>query len=133
MESILQNWGKLPVINTGGFPILEIVEAYQYTYIALAVLLWTAGYFHTGRFVRPRWKIPGKLLFYIAGSVAFVLWFGHFGSIFILGHPLLGLFFHIKICKKHGIDWRTCTPREKYMALQEKWAKGGFSDIKNEQ
>lgn len=103
------------------------MEAYQYIYTALAVVLWTAGYFHTGRFVRPKWKIPGKFLFYVGVSLGLTLWVGHYSLIFIIGHQLLGFIFHVRICKKHDINWLTCEPVEQYLALQEKWARGDFS------
>jgi hypothetical protein len=40
----------------------------------------------------------------------------------------MGFIFHLKICKKHGINWISCEPREKYIALQEKWAKGEINE-----
>ncbi|MEM8968363.1 MAG: hypothetical protein AAGE93_18230 [Bacteroidota bacterium] len=91
-----------------------------------AVVLWSAGYLHTGRFVRPRWKQPGKLVFYLGVSALLIYWIGWYSLFFIVGHPLIGLIFHIRVCKKHNIDWRNCQPREKYLDLQEKWAQGNF-------
>jgi hypothetical protein len=102
------------------------LETYQYYYFILAILIWTAGYFHTGKFVRPKWKIPGKFIFYIVVSALLIYWIGHYSLIFIIGHQLLGLIFHLIVCKKHNINWLTCEPKEKYIALQEKWAKGQF-------
>lgn len=101
-------------------------------YLIISILIWVAGYLHNGRFVRPKWKIPGKFIFYNTVSFLLVHWFGHWGVIFIIGHPLLGLMFHLKVCKENNINWRTCEPREKYIALQEKWAKGDFSKSKKE-
>lgn len=100
------------------------MDMIQYSYILLATLIWTAGYFHTGKFVRPRWKQPGKFLFYVIVSGALVYGFKHYGLLFIVGHPLLGLIFHIKVCRKHQINWKTCEPKAQYLALQEKWARG---------
>jgi len=102
------------------------MEIFQYIYIALAVIIWFTGYFHTGRFVRPKWKIPGKFLFYIAVSFGLIWWLGHYSLIFIIGHQLIGLAFHWRICKQNSINWITCEPRERYLELQEKWAKGNF-------
>ena len=34
--------------------------------------------------------------------------------------------FHTKVCKDNDINWLTCEPKERYLELQEKWAKGGF-------
>ena len=95
-------------------------------YLFIAITIWVAGYFHNGRFIRPKWKIPGKFIFYVGVSFALVYWLGHWGLIFILGHPIIGLIFHIKVCKENNIDCVTCEPREKYIELQEKWAKGDF-------
>ncbi len=95
-------------------------------YLLLASIIWFAGYFHTGRFVRPRWKVPGKFIFYMGLSYALVHWFGHWGLLFIIAHPIIGLIFHIRVCKENQIDWMTCEPKEKYLKLQEKWAKGDF-------
>lgn len=99
---------------------------YLYLYSLLATTVWILGYLHTGRFVRPRWKIPGKFVFYVGMSALLTYWIGHFSLLFIIGHPLTGLIFHIRVCKKHQINWKTCEPKEKYLALQEKWAKGDF-------
>lgn len=95
-------------------------------YLFIAITICVAGYFHNGRFIRPKWKIPGKFIFYVGVSFALVYWLGHWGLIFILGHPIIGLIFHIKVCKENHINWVTCEPREKYIELQEKWAKGDF-------
>lgn len=100
------------------------------TYTLIAILIWCLGYLHSGRFVRPKWKIPGKFIFYVGLSAALAHWFGHWGLIFIIGHPLIGLLFHIKVCKAHGINWRNCTPRDKYINLQEQWASGNFETPK---
>ncbi|MFY9243649.1 MAG: hypothetical protein WAO74_11540 [Polaribacter sp.] len=102
---------------------------YQYIYIILSVIIWILGYFHTGKYVRPKWKIPGKFIFYLGISTLLVLWINHYSLIFIFGHQLLGLYFHTKVCKKHNINWFSCEPKEKYLKLQEKWAKGDFSKL----
>lgn len=99
----------------------------QLIYFFLSIPIWFVGYLHTGRFVRPKWKIPGKFIFYVSVSFALIHWFGHWGLSFIVGHPLLGLIFHTKICHQHHINWLTCEPRDKYLKLQEKWATGDFN------
>jgi hypothetical protein len=96
----------------------------SYFYLLLALAIWVLGYFHTGKYVRPKWKIPGKLLFYLVLSGLLAHWVGHYALLFVIGHPLVGLLFHIKACKKHHINWKDCTPRDRYLALQEKWARG---------
>jgi len=101
-----------------------IFQSSQFALLLIALVLWLAGYFHTGKYVRPKWKIPGKLFFYLAVSTGLVYYFDYYALLFILGHPLLGLLFHIRICKKHHINWINCEPREKYIELQEKWARG---------
>lgn len=104
------------------------MELYHSFYLALALVIWCVGYvFFGGRFVRPKWKQPGKLLAYLAISWGLLLWVGHYALIFIVGHQAIGAIGHYRICKKHGIDWRTCQPEEKYLALTEKWARGDFS------
>lgn len=99
----------------------------QFGYILLSIIIGVIGYFHNGKFVRPKWKIAGKFIFYVAVSTLLTYWLNHYSLLFIIGHPLIGLIFHIKICKKHNINWQTCEPKEKYIELQEKWAKGNFS------
>ncbi len=96
-------------------------------YLVVAVLVWLAGYFHNGRFVRPKWKIPGKFLFYVGLAFLMTHWYLHWALLFIIGHPLIGLLFHYKVCKKNQINWLTCQPRDKYLEIQEKWAKGKFN------
>lgn len=98
----------------------------QLLYLLLATLIWLLGYLHNGKFVRPKWKIPGKFLFYLGISAALVHWWEHWSLVFIIGHPLLGFLFHLKVCRNHDIHWLTCTPQDQYIALQEKWAKGDF-------
>lgn len=102
------------------------MSSVQVFYLLLSILIWILGYFHNGKFVRPKWKIPGKFLFYVGVSVLCVYWFGHWGILFILGHPLIGLLFHLKVCRENEINWLTCEPKDKYLELQEKWAKGDF-------
>ncbi|MFY0675307.1 MAG: hypothetical protein JXQ87_18065 [Bacteroidia bacterium] len=107
------------------------MQSIEITYSILALVIWIAGYLHTGKFVKPKWKIPGKFIFYVVVSWAISHWFGHWALVFVIGHPLLGLGFHINACKKNSINWVTCEPKEKYIALTEKWAKGDFSNEKD--
>lgn len=104
------------------------MQSIEITYLTVALTIWLLGYFHNGKFVRPKWKIPGKLLFYLGITFLLVNWVGHWALFFIIGHPLIGLIFHINVCRKNNINWKTCQPREKYLNLQEKWAKGDFSN-----
>lgn len=94
--------------------------------LLLALVVWMGMFLHTGKFVKPQWKIVGKAFFYLAVSNLLIAWVGYYSLIFIIGHPLIGLVFHIKVCRQYDIDWVRCVPREKYIELQEKWARGEF-------
>ncbi|HAA76423.1 TPA: hypothetical protein DCE37_15015 [Candidatus Latescibacteria bacterium] len=49
--------------------------------------------------------------------------FGHYSLVFIVLHPVSGLACHIAACRKHGIDWLTCEPRELYQAFHDAWGR----------
>lgn len=105
-----------------------IIEKYHFFYFLLSVGVWFLSYrYFGGRFIRPQWKKVGKLFAYLIIASILILSIGHYSLIFIIGHQLLGGVGHFMICKKHGIDWKTCQPEEKYIELTEKWAKGDFS------
>lgn len=104
------------------------METYQIIYILLAIVIWFLGYFHTGKFVKPKWKQYGKFVFYMLVSVILIIYVKHYSLIFIIGHQLLGLIFHIKACKRHNINWLTCQPRNAYLKLHEEWGKGNFNN-----
>ena len=89
--------------------------------LTIALTLWFAGFLIFGRFIAPRWKVGGKLAFYLAVSAALSFYFGHWSLLWIIGHPLLGIGGHIWWCNKHQISWLTCQPREKYLQLRP-WA-----------
>ncbi|WNJ20102.1 hypothetical protein [Pontibacter sp. G13] len=95
-------------------------------YLLIASGIWMLGFLHAGKYVQPRWKIPGKFLFYLSISGVIAHFWGPWSLLFIVGHPLIGLIFHIRACRKHAINWMTCEPIEEYKALQEKWARGEF-------
>lgn len=97
------------------------MQTHQYAYIVLAIVLWIFGYIHTGRHLRPRWKITGRLLFYLGVSVLLTLYLNHFSLMFIVGFPLVGLISHTHICERHGINWWTCQPTDKFNAVQSRW------------
>lgn len=104
------------------------MEFDHYIYAMLAVGIWMLGYFHTGRIVRPKWKLLGKFVFYVGVSLGFVGWINHYALVFILGHPLIGLIFHTVICRKYNIHWLTCEPEDQYIKLSERWAKGHLAE-----
>ncbi len=124
-------YGSLVAAVLTWSPVLErglVPEPRQLGWLAGAVVLWLAGYhFCGGRFVRPRWKQLGKLVVYFTFSWLLLRWVGDWALLFIFGHQASGWVGHVFICRKHGIDWRTCQPEEKYLALTEKWARGDFS------
>ncbi len=107
----------------------ENFNFYHIYYLIAAVLIWLFSYrFFGGRFVRPKWKQPGKLIAYLLITFVLLLTIGHFASIFIIGHQALGGIGHYYICKQHDIDFWTCQPEEKYLEVTERWAAGNFKD-----
>jgi hypothetical protein len=101
-------------------------EARMLAYLALAAGIWGVSYLLFGRFIVPRWKVAGKLGFYLAGVALLQLLTGKWALIWVIGHPALGIAGHIWWCRRHGINWMTCQPRERYLALRP-WAAGdGF-------
>lgn len=108
------------------------MEHQVFFYMLTASFIWFLGYFHNGRLVRPKWKIPGKFFFYVSISCLLAHWYAHYSLLFIIGHPLIGLIFHTKICRENAINWWTCQPEERYLEIQERWAKGDFSKTKKE-
>jgi hypothetical protein len=93
--------------------------------LVIALSLWVAGFAIFGRFIAPRWKIPGKLAFYLIVAALLSWLAGHWSLIWIVGHPLLGIAAHIAWCRRHGIHWLTCQPREVYLRLRPWAAEGG--------
>lgn len=96
-------------------------------HLATALLLWLAGYALFGRFIAPRWKVSAKLAFYLVISILLSLTAGHMALLWIIGHPLAGIAGHIAWCRRHGINWLTCRPRDRYLALRPWAARDGFA------
>ena len=94
--------------------------------LVVGLVLWLIGFGIFGRFIAPRWKVFGKLIFYLAVTLGLSLLVGHWSLIWIIGHPLLGVVGHVWWCKKNGIHWLTCTPREKYLSLRPWASNDGF-------
>lgn len=94
--------------------------------MAVAVVLQVGLCLLFGRFVAPRWKILGKLVFFFAIAITLSLWVGHWSLLWIIGHPALGVGGHVYWCRKHGIDWLTCEPRDRYLELRPWAAADGF-------
>jgi hypothetical protein len=95
--------------------------------LVIAMLFWMAGFAVFGRFIVPRWKVGGKLVFYLVVAVLLSRWVGHWSLVWILGHPLLGIWGHWLWCRRHGISWLTCQPRDRYLALRPWAAQDGFA------
>jgi len=95
--------------------------------VTIAVALWLTGFALFGRFIAPRWKVGGKLIFYLAVAAGLSAWVGHWSLIWIVGHPLLGIAGHVWWCRKHGINWVTCRPRDRYLELRPWAQQDGFA------
>jgi len=56
----------------------EHVETYHFYYLLLASLIWLFGFrFFGGKFIRPKWKIPGKFIGYLVMSFILLILLGH--------------------------------------------------------
>ena len=103
----------------------EKVRLYHFYYLLFASIIWLLGFkFFGGRFIRPKWKIPGKFIGYLTISFVLLTLFDHYALIYIIGHQASGVIGHYFICKKHDIDFWTCEPESKYLEVTEKWTKG---------
>jgi hypothetical protein len=96
-------------------------------HLGLALVIWLTGFALFGRFIVPRWKVGGKLIFYLAVTALLSAWLGNWALIWIVGHPGLGVAGHIWWCRQHGINWITCQPRDRYMELRPWAAADGFA------
>ena len=91
-----------------------------------ALVVWLAGFAVFGRFIAPRWKVWGKLGFYLGVTIVLSMMVGYWALLWVLGHQGLGVAGHVWWCRTNGIHWVTCQPRERYLALRP-WAAGdGF-------
>jgi hypothetical protein len=86
--------------------------------LLIAALLQLLLYRVFGRFVAPRWKIFPKFGFYFLITWILATSLGWWSLVWIIGHPVLGILAHAFWCRNHGIDWRTCEPREAYLRLR---------------
>jgi len=96
--------------------------------LVAALLIWMAGFAVFGRFIAPRWKVWGKLAFFLLVTGALSLWLGLWALVWVVGHQGLGLLGHAWWCGKHGIDWLTCQPRDRYLELRPWAAADGFGE-----
>lgn len=90
--------------------------------LAIALALWLLAFGLFGRFVAPRWKVGGKLVFYIGITAVLSYFLGHWSLVWVFGHPALGIGGHVWWCNKHGIHPITCEPRDRYLELRP-WAQ----------
>lgn len=88
--------------------------------------MWLVGFALFGRFVAPRWKLVGKLLVYLGVTGLLSATVGKWALVWIFGHQLLGVAGHIWWCRKHEINWFTCEPRDRYLALRPWAVEDGF-------
>lgn len=100
----------------------------MFIHMVLATTLWLCGFALFGRFIAPRWKIFGKLFFYLLVSYLLSIWLGNWALIWIVGHPLLGVAGHIWWCRQNSINWLTCQPRERYLELRPWASSDGFKE-----
>lgn len=84
----------------------------------LAVALQTVLFLLFERFMEPRWKIILKVGFYLMISWIIASAVAWWSLIWIVGHPALGTIAHAVWCRRHGIDWLRCEPRDKYLRLR---------------
>ena len=100
------------------------IEPLHFYYLLLAAIIWLISFrLFGGKFIRPKWKQPGKFIVYMTMSFVLLTLAGSYALIFIIGHQATGGIYHYMICKKHNIDFRTCQPEEKYLEVMEKWIK----------
>lgn len=93
--------------------------------MALALALWLFGFVvFGGRFVRPRWKAVGKGIAFLTISYFLFIWIGTWAWLALGLHQGIGMVGHLMICRQNEINWITVEPRDKYIALMEKWATG---------
>lgn len=71
----------------------------------------------TWRLVWPRWKLVGKVVFFVAGVALLSWWIGHWSILVAWVHQGVGLGFHVWFCRKHGFTWYAVEDPERYVAL----------------
>lgn len=71
----------------------------------------------TGPLIWPRWKIPGKIVFYLAAIAALSLWVGRWSVVIGWLHQGLGMALHIRFCARHGFTWYRVEDPSRYRVL----------------
>lgn len=85
--------------------------------VLLALPPFLVGLALTHRLIWPRWKLPGKLVFYTGAIALLSLWIGSWSVALGWAHQLLGLAFHIRFCRRHGFTWYAVEDPERYVEL----------------
>lgn len=86
--------------------------------LALPPLLF--GLALTWRVIWPRWKIPGKILFYVGAVALLSLWIGSWSVLLGWLHQAMGFAFHIRFCRRHGFTWWAVEDPERYVTLSKR-------------
>lgn len=85
--------------------------------VVLAMPPLVAGLVVSWRLIWPAWKVPGKIVAYLAMVALLSYWIGHWSVLLGWLHQLAGLAFHIRFSRKHGFTWYRVEDPERYRAL----------------
>lgn len=99
--------------------------------LIIAACIEAVGLYFTGRFIFPAFKRVGKPLFYLGVTLGLAYWLGWWALIFVIVHPLIGIWAHITFCKKIGMDPLKGDP-QKYREAQEAAMKDFAESMKQE-
>jgi hypothetical protein len=83
--------------------------------LALPPLLF--GLTVTYRLIWPRWKLPGKIVFYVAVVALLSVWIGSWSVVLGWVHQMAGILFHIRFSRLHGFTWYAVEDPDRYVAL----------------
>jgi hypothetical protein len=87
------------------------------SHVLLALPPLLVGLALSHRLIWPRWKLPGKVVFYVLGIALLSLWIGPWSVAIGWLHQLTGIFFHIRFSRRHGFTWYAVEDPERYVAL----------------
>lgn len=87
------------------------------TDVSLALPPLVVGMVLTRRLIWPAWKVPGKIVAYIAAIAALSYWIGHWSVVIGWLHQLTGMLFHVQFCRRHGFTWYRVEDPARYRAL----------------
>lgn len=112
-------WNRVPTFRPDAALMVDLGWA--------AALLSVGFLFFGGRFVKPTWKLYGKMFAFMTLSYFLFIWLGNWAWPWLILHQGIGWVFHIIICNRYGINWVAIEPRQKYLTLIEKYGRGDFS------